>query len=185
MSDLYSNDKVRELSEKLVRDEVVYCVSSLISDLYKLSFSSSEASGILSLDQDDLQNLMEITDYEEPTLNAIDGWDTAELVEYLNGQDVEFKVDDEGDVLRKLARQAAEEQGFEDFCNDHNIDPDRDEVYEHWIVTEWLQRKLAEKGHPTGEVCGLTIWGRPTTGQAISMDGVMLAIANDLLKCRE
>ncbi len=54
------------------------------------------------------------------------------------------------------------------------------EAYEHWIVSDWLAEKLRDKGEMVGELHGLTIWGRCTTGQAIALDGVMQEIAKDL-----
>lgn len=70
--------------------------------------------------------------------------------------------------------------GYKDFVEKRNLDYDYDEVYEHWICTDWLAARLAEKGEITGEVSGLTIWGRCTTGQAISMDHVIQRIYKDL-----
>lgn len=55
------------------------------------------------------------------------------------------------------------------------------ECYEHWIVSEWLAGKLETKGEIViRDICGLTIWGRTTTGQAISMDHVIQQIYNEL-----
>lgn len=59
--------------------------------------------------------------------------------------------------------------------------PEGSEVFEHWIVSNWFADKLAEYGHPVNkDFIGLTIWGRPTTGQAIYMDGVIEEIYSDL-----
>lgn len=68
------------------------------------------------------------------------------------------------------------------FCREFDIDADEyeSEVYEHWIVSNWLARKLAERGEVTGDVCGMTIWGRCTTGQAIGMDYAIQQIAAEL-----
>lgn len=65
-------------------------------------------------------------------------------------------------------------------CNEFNLDPEAREVYEHWIVSDWLACELAGKGEVTGEFAGLTLWGRCTTGQAISLDGVIRQIAAEL-----
>lgn len=47
------------------------------------------------------------------------------------------------------------------------------EIYEYWAVSEWLGRKLKENGDAVAEF-GLThVWGRRTTGQAISMDYII------------
>ena len=48
------------------------------------------------------------------------------------------------------------------------------EIYEYWAVSSWLARKLDEAGEAVHtDVCGHNIWGRCTTGQAISMDHVI------------
>lgn len=54
------------------------------------------------------------------------------------------------------------------------------EVFEHWIVTEWLGRKLKAKGEIVEEVLGLVVWGRTTTGQAIRIDDVVCDIYDDI-----
>lgn len=69
---------------------------------------------------------------------------------------------------------------FEWVCDNFNLEPEYGEIYEHWIVSEWLGRKLSERGHVVESYLGLTIWGRPCTGQAIYMDGVMEQICNEL-----
>lgn len=71
---------------------------------------------------------------------------------------------------------------YEEFCLEHDVDTDeyREEVYEHWLVSNWLARKLSERGYVTGNLCGLTIWGRCCTGQAICLDHVIQEIACEL-----
>jgi len=58
----------------------------------------------------------------------------------------------------------------------------RQEIFEHWIVTSWLGKKLQEQGETVVEdVLGISfIWCRATTGQAIYMDYVIQEIYNDL-----
>lgn len=81
------------------------------------------------------------------------------------------------DLRARLKAHLGEyDEGYKDFCEEHNLDYDYIEVYEHWIVTNWLAGKLAGKGEITGDICGLTVWGRTTTGQAISMDWVIQEI---------
>lgn len=52
------------------------------------------------------------------------------------------------------------------------------EVYEHWIVSDWLGRQLEKRGEIVGEFKGLTIWGRTCTGQAIFLDEVIQEIGS-------
>lgn len=57
---------------------------------------------------------------------------------------------------------------------------DYEEAYEHWVVSDWLARKLAEKGEMILRgFMGLTIWGRTCTGQAIKLDSVICAIYDE------
>lgn len=92
--------------------------------------------------------------------------------------------EEEGKKFLKALRTYIKERvnDHEAFCRDFDIDADEYEsdVYEHWIVSNWLADKLEKRGEVTGEVCGLTIWGRCTTGQAISMDLVIQQIAAEL-----
>jgi len=50
---------------------------------------------------------------------------------------------------------------------------DGKEVLEHWIVDPWLAAKLSARGEAVQPFCGLWIWGRTTSGQAIHMDEVV------------
>lgn len=57
---------------------------------------------------------------------------------------------------------------------------DVNEIYEYWIVTEYLYRKLEEAGEPVIEWGDLNIWGRCCTGQAILLDSVISDICSDM-----
>lgn len=100
------------------------------------------------------------------------------------GNDERFEDEDEAKdaammsvmpALREAVWKAT--TAYEAVCSNHGLDYEYTDVYEHWVVSSWLARKLAEKGEVIGEVCGLTVWGRCTTGQAISCDGVVSEIA--------
>ena len=61
-----------------------------------------------------------------------------------------------------------------------NLDPYTREAYEHWVVTPWLASKLEAKGEMVGDVLGLTVWGRCTSGASICIDGVIEDITAEL-----
>lgn len=68
-----------------------------------------------------------------------------------------------------------------DACFDaERLDPEYNDAYEHWIVTDYFGRKLAARGEIVHEIAGLTIWGRCCAGQAIYADGVIRDIASDM-----
>lgn len=78
------------------------------------------------------------------------------------------------------AIEADTDDAWQNFTNEHDLEPEDIEVYEHWIVSDWLARRLREKGEIVGEIANLTIWARTTTGQMISMDYVITEIHKDL-----
>lgn len=86
------------------------------------------------------------------------------------------------DAIRQKVWEIVDIEGdaYEWVCDNFGLDPEYGEIYEHWIVSDWLGRKLSERGHIVENYLGMTIWGRPCTGQAIYMDGVMEQICNDL-----
>jgi hypothetical protein len=62
-----------------------------------------------------------------------------------------------------------------------NLDPDYNEIYEYWTIPEgWTARDLIDEGQVVFEFAGLRIWGRQTSGQSISIDGVIRRIVKDL-----
>ncbi len=51
-----------------------------------------------------------------------------------------------------------------------NDGSDINEVYEHWLVSDWLLEKLREQEEPILETDYETWWGRTCSGQAIKLD---------------
>tara|TARA_B100000282_G_C31645729_1_gene450640 strand:+ start:175 stop:525 length:351 start_codon:yes stop_codon:yes gene_type:complete len=56
-----------------------------------------------------------------------------------------------------------------------------EEVFEYWVVTNWLARKLIEHDQCVTEIENIYIWSRTTTGQSIALDYVIIQIASSLL----
>ena len=65
--------------------------------------------------------------------------------------------------------------------NEYETLDEGDEVFEYWIVTNWLARKLIEHNECVTEIDNINVWSRTTTGQSIAIDGVILEIATTLL----
>lgn len=66
---------------------------------------------------------------------------------------------------------------------DIDIDDEKNqyhEIFEYWIVSEFLYKKLKEKGQPVLEWGNNYYWGRCTTGQAILLDDVISSICSDM-----
>ena len=54
---------------------------------------------------------------------------------------------------------------------------DINEVYEHWLISDWLLDKLREQEEPILETDYAVWWGRTCSGQAICLDHVIQKIA--------
>ncbi len=137
--------------DDLVHQEIYYNISSLIARLQEL----------------EPDTFMELFLHYDDTPEAVEDFLT-------NDPDHGITPDEWADM------------GFDEreaLATDNGFDPELIEVYEYWIISDWLASKLEQEW---GEVVvrdyhGLTIWGRTTTGQAISMDAVMQQIHRNLV----
>jgi hypothetical protein len=87
-----------------------------------------------------------------------------------------FHLNDDGEVQSSGEDEAVYTDWY-DACDQWGIEPHEREVFEHWIVSQWLAHKLEAKGEAvTHDLFGWCIWGRTTTGQAIVMDSVIQEI---------
>lgn len=186
--------KLQELAGRLVAQEVCYCVSALVNALGKLDAHAEALQPLFGregyADPDDLCALAyrqpDADDYRDqcPTIGGASGGDrvqmrqTGEGFEWRDAGEIDCDDDEGGwsdtfDTELEAWRDAFDSLGFDQ--------PDGREIYEHWLVTDWFAEKLSERGESVvRDFAGLTIWGRSTTGQAISMDSVIRAIVRDL-----
>ena len=138
----------------------------------------------------DLENMAESVGYWSDAIAAT-GYDAT--LEYADEDGYMYSVSfdewfedhrtdaEKADVLTALHQYIINAvSNWQEFCEDNDIEADHYEVYEHWLISNWLSEKLAAKGETVGELCGLTIWGRGCTGQAIALDGVIERIACEL-----
>jgi len=58
------------------------------------------------------------------------------------------------------------------------LEQEQQEIMEWWIVTDYLHRKLSEKGEPVLEWGNNYYWGRCCSGQAIMLDSVISEICS-------
>lgn len=146
--------------EQLVEREVICCISSLVSTLANGSSPNQE---LQKLCDEALELCMSTLDYEEAARDA-------GLRQNNNGE--WQMVDTDGEIITFYDAQEA--------CEFNNIDPYESEIFEHWVVTGWLQDELAKRGERVGYLDDLQIWGRSTTGRSIYMDHVIEEICKDL-----
>lgn len=220
------NNTTQELASKLVDNNVICCVSTLIEGLLKVSSELDYKlfSDAFDIDIDDLQSLCQKPDYETAARDFIfNDADAADLesiaddngywddvlfnilpavsevteeaeddsVSYYTyvGSDERFEDEDEAreaaiESVMPVIREAVWEitTDYEAVCSNHGLDYEYTEALEYWAVSDWLSCMLAEKGESIAKVCGLTVWGRCTSGQAISCDGIIESIAVETYK---
>ena len=161
-------------TDDLVRREVFYCVSSLIHTLAGGAIEGRAATmsaDLASLWEQAFELSAPLLDYEEAAKDA--GWIRGGVIGTARNKD-------------GAAYASADETWnatWRNICEMDEIEPYEREVFEHWIVSDWLADKLEERGEKVDrDFAGMTIWARTTTGQAISMDYVIEQIAADLNK---
>lgn len=152
--------------------EAVYALDVRISDLC-LEISSMEDGATLTEDQQVTLNTMTV---ELAKLEAERDSLPEDLDDWLKLEDGRIQK------LREAVATFVDDttNGWRTIVEREDIDPEYDGVYEHWIVSYWFGRKLEQEGEIVRNVCGLTIWGRCCTGQAIALDYVIQKIACDL-----
>lgn len=191
---LNDESKFQRACSNFVQREVIYCVSSLIYELREVAERLDDYETYMTLtggtpdyeeaaqqfitDDADISQLEEIAD-------EVSSW--AEITEAAGvppDADVDEWLEDNPDGLHAIRSYTwgavTDPEHFEWVCNEFDLEPEYGEIYEHWIVTTHLARLLQQHGHIVEDYLGLTVWGRPTTGQAISMDGVIREIVRDL-----
>ena len=77
-------------------------------------------------------------------------------------------------------------QKVDESFEEDGAEPTYFEALQHFIVADWFADELEKRGEIVDkDFLGLTIWGRPTYGQAISMDYVVQAILKDIVERRK
>ncbi len=140
-----------EMVEKIVREDVFCNVDSWVR--FMLDHSDDQNCPI---GYDDLE-------YNRPDFDEME---EEEVIEYLK--------DEYGYTDEQISKM---DDPFEVAEDDYN----EPEVFEYWAVSDWLYRKLRDRGEVVIDSYP-QVWGRCTTGQAIKLDGVIRSIGRDLLK---
>jgi hypothetical protein len=166
-------------AQDLVHREVHYCVSGLVHTLASDIRNVGHKGDLSSLCEQAQELCYPIEDYEEALMqegfqvrhDAVGYYILSnDLAAYEDTHDTStgYAPKDYYSPIKEAARA---------YCEFLNIEPYQREIFEHWIVSDWLAEKLAAKGERIDtDFAGMTVWGRTTTGQAIYMDSVIQEI---------
>lgn len=153
----YMNAMYQKAVGEFVDREVIYCVSHLVSEIAK--------------DNEEYWHLF----------RAFDADEARELVRQSIEEDADCKQAVEDFDLEAIA-ELKEAMGILDI----DAFGAENEVYEHWIVSDWLAELLEEKGESVErDFYGLIVWGRCCTGQAILLDRVICDIYDETVGADE
>lgn len=77
-------------------------------------------------------------------------------------------------------------QKVDESFEEDGAEPTYFEALQHFIVADWFADELEKRGEIVDkDFLGLTIWGRPTYGQSISLDYVVQDILKDIVERRK
>lgn len=146
-----TDETIQQIADRIVRNEVCACASTLVSDLAAME------------DDQAIELCTPVPDYEEAAIQ--EGWKQCPDDGHWS------HVDHEGDTYDTA----------EELCDAQRIEPYDREVFEHWIISDYLARQLFEIGEKVDcDFHGLTIWARTTTGQGIAIDSCIVTIAESI-----
>lgn len=155
--------------EQFINHNVYFCQSTLMSIL-----TSPEAQDQLSVMTDcDLKSLiLQATELSYPMQDYEEA-----------ARSIGYYEKDDGWVSDSMT--PAYLSSAEEVCETQCIEPYQWEVYEYWAVSDVLAHRLQTEGeHVDRDLAGMNVWARTTTGQAISMDGVIQKIFRQLTCAR-
>ena len=178
---------------RVLRDECLSWEEDILPLLESVNYEEAVRAWVMDsrgTDVESLERAVEIGGYWENVVDA-SGY-TTYLSEFIPTPEQEEAFDfqewldadsERDEKFRELVfKQLEETSDMSELCRELDIDTDdfRDDLYEHWVVSSWLARKLKERGYVVGELCGLAIYGRACTGQSMCLDHNMQSIAIEL-----
>lgn len=190
-----NESKFQRACQLWVNGNIGECVSYL---MHPIGQNLEECSRIFDFDYDEALGWFQKEDYSEVVDNFIDDADLDDLetiadmvgdwsdvIEGLEGELDNPDVDEVPDCIAQLRTKVkaliTNDSEYAEIGQHFNLDPDYSEIYEYYIISEgWTARDLIDEGQIVFEFAGLRIWGRMTTGQSISIDGVTSRIVKAL-----
>ncbi len=187
------NSEVNQrIKSKFVEREVYTCVSTITEYILQKSFEDSDA----PFSWDDITNRYPDNDEEIDELQEkYDALETDRLTELDDQEEAEIEeskelldeekisdfthnrnldvIEEKYQMLKAEVEKEMEEieERIEELRSKEKEPP---EIYEWWIVSSFLCRKLKEYGESV--ISHENIWGRHTTGQAILLDWIITQI---------
>ena len=173
--DMSTENKVQEISEKLVKNEVLANVSSMVE--FILANESKDA----PFCYDDIEKADIFPAYNDNGVYFEGGSEDErdEFIENLQSLLIEMDELEESEESEESEETEKRRESIESAISDlEQLYPEEIEILEYWICSDYLIRKLADYGEAV--INCENIWCRSCSGQNISMDSVIKQIAKDI-----
>ena len=178
----YNSAKNQRIKDEFVSKDVYCNVNSLVEP-----FIYNEPNENSPFTIDDVENLYVYPEFRSTDAD-FDGGTEEELQQEIrdlnsllyNAEEELSRMDTDLDdpIVNEAKEKIADiESDIEEL---ENLETEPQEIYEWWAVSGFLYEKLKEKGEPVLDAGSCYIWARTCTGQAISLDGVISEICNEL-----
>jgi hypothetical protein len=175
----------QNIKQKFVGQHVYCNVNTMVE--FILSASSDGDSAPFSYD--DVENNYSYPEYrgDFAEFDGGDDDDRTEEIERLRGliegltNDLNDVDGDEFPAHHKREQYEAKIEKIEEEISDlEQLETEPSDIMEWWAVSDFLYRKLREKGHPVLDAGSCYVWGRCTSGQAILLDYVITQICAEM-----
>ncbi|MFT6442504.1 MAG: hypothetical protein ACJASM_002050 [Salibacteraceae bacterium] len=142
-------------------------VNSNVNQMVEYVLSKSYEDEAAPFDQDDIENMFSLPEYNGTHARFEGGSDEDRNEEV---ERLESLLNDEESTENHIEGNddQTEEKIQEEIDELNDLESAPQDVFEWWQVSDFLCGKLKDLGHPVIE--NQKIWGRCTTGQAISLD---------------
>jgi hypothetical protein len=179
----FNSVKNQEIKGKFVQREVYTCFSYEMEAILRASSETSQYKKDYPLPAyEDIENLYSL-ERENIIYNIMADFDN-KIVEFLtysndkNGLNRRCKSKNDFELLLNNC----DDDEFRQLCEDlgYDCEDEAKEIYEWWIVSSFLAKKLKAQNQAIIEWGNNFYWGRETTGQAILLDGVISRICSDM-----
>lgn len=152
------DDELEENAKRVIQNEIYAVQSSLVEKLLKDEI----------IPYDDIQNLYEYPEKIE-THSDFRGGSEEQKQEEIDRLK-QILVDEPNISEASVSEIESEIEGLE------NLESEPQEIYEWWLVSDWLKEKLLEQNEPILDSEYGTWWGRTSSGQQIIADGIIQKI---------
>ncbi len=166
-TEYYNSTKNQGIKRDFVQREVLANVNSMVRYILGKSYYGETETPPFS--HDDIENYYQYPKYIGDYANFEGGTEDQRQKEIERLR--ELIADDDHDTEMRDTIES-------EIDDIENLESEHREVYEWWMVSGYLFDKLKEKGEVVIESEG--IWGRRSTGQAVSLDHVISEICEDM-----